>query len=138
MATRLWPDHCIQGTKGCELIPELDLSRVDHVAQKGKDRRVEMYSAFRDPFGVHKSEVAGMLKARGVTHVFVCGLAADYCVKYTALDSVAEGFKTYVVRDATKGVDPKGLEDCYRVMEKEGVVMIDSHSKELEFERMCG
>jgi nicotinamidase-related amidase len=115
--TRLWPDHCVQGTKGAELLPELDVSKVDYIVEKGQDKRVEMYSAFADPFTnpcVARSNLAEKLRGAGVTDVFVVGLAADYCVKCTALDSAKEGFKTWVIGEATKAVDPSSLESVYR------------------------
>ncbi|KIK71529.1 hypothetical protein GYMLUDRAFT_211845 [Collybiopsis luxurians FD-317 M1] len=109
--TRLWPVHCVQGTPGAELIPELEISRVDTVIEKGKDPRVEMYSAFEAPFRnpIVKEASSGLgqtLREAGVTDVFVVGLAMDYCVQNTAKDAVSEGFNTYVISEATKAVDP--------------------------------
>ncbi|KAF7441465.1 pyrazinamidase nicotinamidase [Pyrenophora tritici-repentis] len=75
--TRLWPDHCIQGTKGAELLPELLVSKVDRIVEKGQDKRVEMYSAFADPFKspcVAKSNLAETLRMAGITDVYVVGL----------------------------------------------------------------
>ncbi|KAH7377371.1 Isochorismatase-like protein [Pyrenochaeta sp. MPI-SDFR-AT-0127] len=125
--TRLWPDHCVQGTKGSELLPELDISKVDRIVEKGQDKRVEMYSAFADPFTnpcVAQSGLADTLREAAVTDVFVAGLAADYCVKYTALDAQKNGFKTWVIGEATKAVDPSTLEQVYREYEKAGVAVI--------------
>jgi nicotinamidase-related amidase len=114
--TQLWPDHCVQSTKGAELLPELDVGKVDHIVEKGQDRRVEMYSAFADPFRspcVAKSNLAKTLRDADITDVYVVGLAADYCVKYTAIDSAKEGFTTWVVGEATKAVDPSSLGAVY-------------------------
>ncbi|KAF2265508.1 Isochorismatase hydrolase [Lojkania enalia] len=124
--TRLWPDHCVQGTKGSELVPELDVSKVQHIVEKGQDKRVEMYSAFADPFttNVSRSNLAQILKDVGITDVYVVGLAADYCVKFTALDSVKEGFKTWVVGEATKAVDTSALPEVHKEYEKVGVSVI--------------
>jgi nicotinamidase-related amidase len=125
--TRLWPDHCVQGTKGAELLPELDVSKVDHIVEKGQDKRVEMYSAFGDPFknpSVVRSDLAQTLRDAGITDVFVVGLAADFCVNYTAIDSQKEGFKTWVIGDATKAVDPSSREEVHRVYEQVGVTVI--------------
>lgn len=75
--TRLWPDHCIQGTKGAELVPELDVSKIDRVVEKGQRREVEMYSAFYDPLEkprISDSGLAGVLREKGVTDVFVVGM----------------------------------------------------------------
>lgn len=107
--TRLWPDHCVQGTFGSQLISELDIGAFDHIIEKGQDKRVEMYSAFKDPFNnpcVSQSDLAATLQAAGITHVYLAGLAMDYCVKFSAVDAVNEGFTTYVVREATRPVDP--------------------------------
>ena len=117
----------MQGTKGSELLTELDVSKVDHIVEKGQDKRVEMYSAFADPFTspcVARSDLAQTLRETGVTDVFVVGLAADYCVKYTAIDSQKEGFKTWVIGDATKAVDPSSLDDVHKEYEKVGVTVI--------------
>jgi nicotinamidase-related amidase len=125
--TQLWPDHCVQGTKGAELVPELDVAKVDHIVEKGRDRRVEMYSAFADPFRspcVVKSSLAKTLQDAGITDVFVVGLAADYCVKHTAIDSAKEGFKTWVIGEATKAVNPSALEAVHNMYDKAGVSVI--------------
>lgn len=117
----------MQNTKGSELLPGLDVSKVDHIVEKGQDKRVEMYSAFADPFTspcVTRSDLAKTLRDADITDVFVVGLAADYCVKYTAIDSQKEGFKTWVIGDATKAVDPSSLDDVHREYEKVGVSVI--------------
>ncbi|OQO14964.1 hypothetical protein B0A48_00346 [Cryoendolithus antarcticus] len=106
--TTLWPDHCVQGTPGCELIPELDATKIHHIVNKGEDIRVESYSAFGPPFRepeVGMSGLKGLLTDAKVERVYVCGLALDYCVKATALDAMRAGWQTYVVRDATEAVD---------------------------------
>ncbi len=125
--TKLWPDHCVQGTKGAELVPELDVSKVDRIIEKGQDKRVEMYSAFCDPFKnpcVTQSGLADILRKAGVTDAFVVGLAADYCVKFTALDAQKHGFKTWVVGEATRAVDSSALDEVDKEYEKAGVTVI--------------
>lgn len=125
--TRLWPDHCVQGTKGAELLPELDVTKVQHIVEKGQDKRVEMYSAFADPFlspTVAQSKLAQILREAGITDVFVAGLAADYCVKFTALDARKEGFKTWVVKDATRAVDPSSLPELHKEYEKKDISLV--------------
>jgi nicotinamidase-related amidase len=132
--TRLWPDHCVQGTKGSELLPELDVGRVDKIVEKGQDKRVEMYSAFADPFTspcVACSDLAKTLKEAGITDVFVVGLAADYCVKFTAIDAQKEGFKTWVIGEATKAVDPSSLDDVHKEYERVGVTVIGRDDAQL-------
>jgi nicotinamidase-related amidase len=117
----------VQGTKGAELLPELDVSKVDHLIVKGQDKRVEMYSAFADPFKspcVTRSNLAQTLRDAGITDVFVVGLAADYCVMHTAIDSQKEGFKTWVVGDATKAVDPSSMDKVHKEYADIGVSVI--------------
>lgn len=133
--TRLWPDHCVQGTPGAELIPELDIEKVQHTVEKGQNKRVEMYSAFADPFTkptISRSKLADILHDAGISDVYIAGLAMDYCVKYTALDSVKEGFNTLVVGEATKAVDPTAVDDVYRELEKAGVKFVTMEGKEIK------
>jgi nicotinamidase-related amidase len=133
--TRLWPVHCVQGTGGAELLPELDVSKLDHIVEKGQDKRVEMYSAFADPFknpSVTRSDLAQTLRNANITDVFVVGLAADYCVKFTAIDSQKEGFKTWVIRDATKAVDPAAMEEVYKEYEGLGVLIIGTDDAQVQ------
>ncbi|KAJ6264201.1 hypothetical protein Dda_0344 [Drechslerella dactyloides] len=106
--TRLWPVHCVQHTPGAELILELSLTLVDEIVEKGTDARVEMYSCFHDPFEAPRVTDSGLeerLKELGVTHVYVVGLAMDYCVKFSAIDARRAGFEVFVVAEGTKAVD---------------------------------
>lgn len=106
-------------------MPELDIEKVDKIVEKGQDKRVEMYSAFADPFEnprVAQSELRGYLKENGVGKVYVVGLAMDYCVKATAEDAVKEGFETFIIEDATKAVDPEeGWRKSKVEMESKGI-----------------
>lgn len=101
----LWPDHCVQETRGAEFA--LDL-RGAHVFRKGSDAQVDSYSGFFDNGKRSDTGLADHLRTNGVDHVFVMGLATDYCVKATALDAVREGFTTRLVEDGCRGV---GLND---------------------------
>ena len=98
----MWPDHCIQGTKGVEFHPELITDKFDHITYKGEDLNVDSYSGFFDNNKVHKTDLSDFLKSKNVTEVVVVGLALDVCVKFTALDALSEGFKTSVVLEACK------------------------------------
>lgn len=96
ITTRLWPDHCVQNTLGADLHPDLDVRLFDQIVNKGHDERVEMYSAFAAPFAhpvVAESELDGLLKGKGITDVFVVGLALDYCVFHTACDAAKRGYR---------------------------------------------
>lgn len=133
-STRLWPVHCVQNTTGAELIPELEADKVETVIKKGTDPRVEMYSAFYDPFEaprVSDSGLAGVLKEKGVTHVYVVGLAFDYCVKCTAMDAAKEGFTTYVVEEGTRAVDAPKWEECKAELQQKGVVVVSADGPEV-------
>lgn len=135
--TRLWPVHCVQDTPGADLVPELDLRRVDSVLKKGQHPRVEMYSAFYDPFKsprVSDSGLASLLREKGVTHVYVVGLALDFCVRCTAADAATEGFTTYVVEEGTRGVatgDPTAWAECVKTLEKDGVKVVSMAGDEV-------
>ena len=109
MKTTLWPVHCIQGTPGSNLISEIDASYFQIIVEKGRDKRVEMYSAFADVFG-NKSDaanvdLAALLRRYAISHVYIVGLAGDYCVRYTATDAKREGFEVYVIEEGTRSVD---------------------------------
>ncbi|QIW98615.1 hypothetical protein AMS68_004133 [Peltaster fructicola] len=111
--TTLWPDHCIQGTKGADLIPELDVSKFSQIIKKGEDSRVESYSAFGPPFrnpAVDMSDLKATLEHAGIKRVYTCGLAFDFCVKYTAIDAVEAGFDTYLIEDLTNSVNARNRE----------------------------
>ena len=132
----LWPDHCVQGTPGCEFIPELNLSLVDRVVRKGEDARVEAYSGFGPDFrkpAIAMTGMADLLRENGINKVVVCGIALDYCVKCTAIDSATEGFETIVVEDGTKAVD-QGESARLRVrdeLDAHGVRLLQSTSREI-------
>lgn len=124
----LWPVHCVQNTKGAELAAALDRERITKIFPKGTDAGIDSYSGLYDN-GHRKSTGLGeWLKARGVTGVFVCGLATDYCVKFTALDAAQMGFKTHLIEDASRGVNlqPNDVRDAIAEMKRAGVAVVQS------------
>ncbi|KAL2876288.1 NAD(+) salvage pathway protein [Colletotrichum sp. CLE4] len=132
--TRLWPVHCVQGTPGAALVPELDAPAIDTVIEKGQNKDVEMYSVFYDPFQsprVSDSGLAASLKDKGVTDVYVVGLAGDYCVKCTALDAQKEGFRTFIVEEGTRPVDAEKWDECKGALEASGVKIINMEGPEV-------
>ena len=101
----LWPDHCVQGSRGAELVAELDATRFARVFRKGEDPRVDSYSGFFDNAERHATGLEAFLRERGVTSVVVAGLATDYCVAWTAQDARRLGFDTTLVLDGCRGVE---------------------------------
>ena len=101
----LWPVHCVRGTPGADLAAGLCPDRIEAIFRKGVDAAVDSYSGLFDNGHRRSTGLADYLRGRGVTDVAVCGLATDYCVKFTALDAVAEGFAVTLVEDAARGVD---------------------------------
>ena len=101
----LWPVHCVQGTKGADFHSELDQSHWEAVFQKGKNPQVDSYSGFFDNARRGDTGLGDYLKEREIRKVFVCGLALDYCVKFTALDAQSLGFETFLITDATRAVN---------------------------------
>jgi nicotinamidase/pyrazinamidase len=98
----------VQGTQGAEISRLINAVKAGAIVRKGAKQSVDSYSGFVDADGKTRSGLAGLLRERGVTRVFVCGLATDFCVSWTALDAVAAGFDTYVVTDASGAIDVNG------------------------------
>jgi len=101
----LWPIHCVANTSGADFVPGLKLDKFETVIFKGTHPKIESYSAFKDIWAKNETELPGVLEQHGVTDVFCCGLAGDYCVKYTAKDAAETyGYRTWVVLDAVKSI----------------------------------
>src|SRR6266699_2764446 len=124
----LWPVHCVQGTRGAELAAELNRDRIAKIFPKGTDAGIDSYSGLFDNGHRRSTGLGEWLKQKGVTEVFVCGLATDYCVKFTALDAVQFGFKTFLVEDASRGVTlrPDDVNNAIADMNRAGVVIVQS------------
>ncbi len=105
-----WPPHCVQGTAGAELHPELDTSRIQIIITKASRPDRDAYSGFDG------TELAKILREKGVKRVAVCGIATDYCVRATALDALKEGFEVLVLEDAIRGVEVNPG-DCQRALD---------------------
>lgn len=103
----LWPVHCVQGTPGAAFARGLDSRRIVRVFQKGTDPAIDSYSGFFDNGHRKATGLGDFLQGRKVGEVFVAGLATDYCVKFSALDAVALGFKTHFLEEASRGVNLK-------------------------------
>lgn len=124
----LWPVHCVQGTAGAELASSLDRKSIVKIFQKGTDAGIDSYSGLFDNGHRRATGMADWLKTQGVTEVHVCGLATNYCVKFTALDAVAAGFKTYLIEDASRGVNlqPDDVKNAIAEMKQAGVIVEQS------------
>ncbi|UJP64359.1 bifunctional nicotinamidase/pyrazinamidase [Mongoliitalea daihaiensis] len=101
----LWPVHCVQGTAGAAFHPALETKLWKAIFQKGTNSLVDSYSGFFDNNRQGDTGLAFYLKEAGISELFVCGLATDYCVKFTVLDGLAEGFKVHLIADATRAVN---------------------------------
>ena len=118
----LWPDHCVQGTRGAEFAAALDIPHATLVIRKGCRHHVDSYSAFCEADRATRTGLAGYLRERGHARVFVVGLATDFCVAWTAIDARAEGFEVAVIEDACRAIDTRGsLAAAWRQMREAGV-----------------
>ncbi len=124
----LWPDHCVQGTKGAELHPDLVRSRIQWIVRKGTDPSIDSYSAFFDNGRRKSTGLEDELRKNGVSDVYLCGLATDYCVLWSAGDAVRLGFRTHVIRDACRGVELErgDIERAFDEMRSAGVDVVTS------------
>jgi nicotinamidase/pyrazinamidase len=124
----LWPDHCVQGSRGAELHPGLDVRGIGLLLRKGMDRNMDSYSAFFENDRKTETGLRYYLKGLKVRELFVCGLATDYCVFYSAMDALGLGLSVTLVTDACRGVDkPSGsVADALFKMKKGGVAMAES------------
>lgn len=104
----LWPDHCVQGTPGAKFRADLDPTRAELIIRKGFRREIDSYSAFYENDHETPTGLGGYMRERGLSHVYICGLATDFCVGYSALDARREGFAVTVIEDACRGIDLDG------------------------------
>ena len=104
----LWPDHCVQGTSGAKFHDALNWTKAELVVRKGFRQEVDSYSAFYENDHKTPTGLGGYLRERGITHVTLCGLATDYCVAYSALDAVGQGFAATVLLEASRSIDLGG------------------------------
>lgn len=105
---RLWPDHCVQGTRGAELHPDLQLDRAELILRKGFRKEIDSYSAFFENDRATPTGLAGYCRERGLGRMFFAGLAYDFCVGFSALDARRAGLEAVVVRDACRAIDVEG------------------------------
>ena len=128
----LWPVHCVEGTFGADFVEGLAVDKLDKIVQKGTDPMIDSYSGFFDNGKLKQTELDTYLKSQGVSEVYLMGLATDYCVKFTALDAVELGYKTYLIEDACRGVElnPGDIEKALGEMQRAGIRMVKSEELE--------
>ncbi len=123
----LWPDHCVQGTSGAQFHPGLDADRAELVLRKGFRREIDSYSAFFENDRATATGLAGYLRERGLGRAFLCGLALDFCVRYSAEDARRCGFEVAVIGDACRAIDTGGsLEATLGAFDDLGIPMCES------------
>ena len=124
----LWPDHCVQGTTGAGISEQLHTHKIETIFRKGTHPEIDSYSGFYDNGYLKATGLSHFLKGREIKQVFVAGLAADYCVYFTAKDALAEGFETFIIEDATRAISPEGFEKAKEDFRLKGGQIIHSTS----------
>ena len=123
----LWPDHCVQGTHDAALHKDLHLPHAQLIIRKGFHPQVDSYSAFMEADRTTTTGLAAYLQARGLRKAYVCGLATDFCVAWTALDARAAGFEIVVIEDACRAIELNGsLAAAWQQMQAAGVLRVQS------------
>ncbi len=122
----LWPDHCIQGTHGANFHKDIKFDRADLIIRKGFDTEIDSYSAFRENDKITFTGLSGYLNERKIQELVICGLAYDYCVKWTALDAKTNGFRTVVIENACRSINLNNSEESARnEMQKSGIHLVN-------------
>jgi nicotinamidase/pyrazinamidase len=124
----LWPDHCVQGTEGAAFSEHVDVKRMEAIFRKGMNPEIDSYSGFYDNGYLKSTGLADYLRGKQVREVYVAGLAADYCVYFSAKDALKEGFATYLIEDATRAINPEGFLKAKEDIKSRGGKIIQSHS----------
>ncbi len=123
----LWPAHCVMGSNGAGFHPDLDQNRFHLIIRKGTDPQIDSYSAFLENDKKTKTGLEGYIRSNNIEEVFLCGLATDYCVFFTAMDAAELGFKTTVILDLCRGVDmpENNIRRSINIMIGKGITMIN-------------
>ncbi|MFW6351560.1 MAG: bifunctional nicotinamidase/pyrazinamidase [Bacteroidota bacterium] len=124
----LWPDHCVQSSKGADFSGKLNSKRIEAIFRKGMEKKIDSYSGFFDNGKKKATGLADYLRGRGVERVFIAGLAADVCVGFTTLDALELGFETFVIEDATKPIDEQNWKEMKNDITSRGgkIIMADA------------
>lgn len=123
----LWPDHCVQGSKGADFHPGLETKHTQLIVRKGFRREIDSYSAFYENDNRTTTGLSGYLRERNIDSLYTVGLATDFCVKWSVLDGLKEDFTINVVEDAVRGIDIEdSVEKAWSEMEEAGAQRITS------------
>jgi len=123
----LWPTHCVMATEGAALRPDLDIPHASLILRKGSHHHVDSYSAFLEADRSTKTGLDGYLAARGISEIYLCGLALDYCAAWSALDARRFGFAATIIEDACRAIDLNGsLERAWEQLTRAGVTRTSS------------
>jgi nicotinamidase/pyrazinamidase len=124
----LWPDHCVPGTKGADFHPDLNTDKVNLILRKGTNPELDSYSGFFENDHKTSTGLGYYFKGLNIKDLYICGLATDYCVFFTAMDAVRMGFQTYVILDASRGIDypTHNLEYTLQQMRQEQIRLLNS------------
>ena len=123
----LWPDHCVQGSEGADFHHDLNIKKTQVIIRKGFRKEIDSYSTFFENDQKTTTGLTGYLKQRGITDLYTVGLATDFCVKWSILDGIDEGFTMHIVEDAVKGIDLDGsVEQAWKEMKEKGVKVTSS------------
>lgn len=106
----MWPEHCIQNTQGAEFHPELNTSAIEAIFRKGTNKKIDSYSGFYDNAHLKSTGLSGYLKEKEVEELYFAGLAAEYCVYFSIIDALGEGFKSILIEDATRALNKDDYE----------------------------
>jgi nicotinamidase/pyrazinamidase len=124
----LWPAHCVQGTKGADFPAALNTNRIEAIFRKGTDPEIDSYSGFYDNGRRKSTGLAGYLREKGATEIYLTGLAGDICVYYSAMDSLAEKFRTWFIEDAARPLNAEEYKKLLGQFTAKGGLVIDSNS----------
>ncbi len=122
----LWPDHCVQETGGAAFSSTLQTAKIETIFRKGTNPEIDSYSGFYDNGHLKATGLSHYLKGKQITQVYIAGLAADFCVYFTAKDALAEGFETYIIEDATRAISEEGFEKAKADILNQGGHLINS------------
>lgn len=129
----LWPDHCVQGTEGAQLHRNLEIPHAQLIIRKGFRRGIDSYSAFYENDHRTRTGLSGYLRDRALSHVYLVGLAFDFCVRYSAEDAQRDGFRATVIQDACRGIDVDGsVAGARSALANIGVELVDAGTVEAQ------